>query len=226
MAILVVELGGLPPVLPDRFAVAVAACAAGTFLKHHLLRVHLASWPSCLDIDFWPRSRPEAGLRSQRPDHPPVLRAVRPLLPQLYTTRASRGVAGWGLVHTHAADAARVLPRPALPRRSALRFSQPMLRHTRGCSALALLARLRACHFVRRASPPTRQATCIPEPRRLGGLLNNVHSDSGGANSLLAAALVPARSHRKAGLARGQRGVGLMTVVRAGREAVSVAPVV
>jgi hypothetical protein len=41
---------------------------------------------------------------------------VRAMLANLVSPSVYRGVAGWGLVRTHAAGAARVLPRPATPR--------------------------------------------------------------------------------------------------------------
>ena len=46
-------------------------------------------------------------------------------------TCGGEGVAGWGLVRTHAAGAACVLPRPSTPARSALRFSRGERHRTR-----------------------------------------------------------------------------------------------
>ena len=90
--------------------------------ERQLLAICFASRTPCCDLDIGPARVPTAGVHLQLSVNDLISRrpsCCRPLLPSLHTTRVRGGVAGWGLVRTHAADAARVLPRPAPPGRSA-----------------------------------------------------------------------------------------------------------
>ena len=82
---------------------------------------------------------------------------------ELLPAEWGRRIAGWRLVRTHAAGAARVLPRPATPRplgAPLLAAGAPPDRRLLGASLLAAQSgRGRACRSVRRARPGSPSAS-------------------------------------------------------------------
>jgi hypothetical protein len=104
----------------EKGGAAARPLASFSWVAHHRLPYFLSRRETALDevrpdaeFSFQPQTVPRQGNAFiKRHEHYDV--EGRQL--ESYRTRVRGRIAGWGLVRTHAADAARVLPRPAPPR--------------------------------------------------------------------------------------------------------------